>query len=458
MLLLAQNPLTFSVNNNAITITSYIGPAVGVTNVVIPDTINGYPVVSIGDIAFRSCSNLTSVTIGNNVTNIGNTAFISCTRLPDFTVAADNPAYSSLSGVIFNKNRTTLIRFPGGRGGSYAVPYSVTSIAGYAFSGCRSLTNVTVPTSVTTIGSVADNNAFLGCTSLMSITFLGKAPVLVPFMDNSVFTGVPGTVYYYAGTTGWSATYGGRPTVMLPAPNVLMFTANNGAITITGYVGPSVGVTNVVIPETINGYPVTDINSFAFFSCPSLTNVVISDSVTNIEMSAFYRCYGLTNVAIGNSVTSIGDNAFYQCTNLTKVVIPASMTSIGVNTFGSCTSLTNIAFLGNAPALGATAFQSVSGTVYYYYGTSGWGTSYGGLPTVMLGAPAPQIGGGGSVAIQSGNFGFTISGASGQNIVVEASTNLVNWQPVWTNRLTSTSTNFIDTQWINFPACFYRAR
>lgn len=75
-----------------------------------------------------------------------------------------------------------------------------------------------------------------------------------------------------------------------------------------------------------------------------------------------------------------------------------------------------------------------------------------------LGASAPQIGGTNSVGIQSGNFGFTITGVKNQTIVVEASTNLVDWQPVWTNTLSGTFTYFDDSQWSNFQWRFYRAK
>jgi hypothetical protein len=121
-------------------------------------------------------------------------------------------------------------------------------------------------------------------------------------------------------------------------------------------------------------------------------------------------------------------------------------------------------FQGNAPLVDgvagsadSTVFQGESGTVYYYAGTTGWGSTHGGWPTVELFAP-PQIGGSRSIGIQSGNFGFTITAASNQTVVVEASTNLVSWQPVWTNNLSGTSVNFSDSQWKNFPNRFYRAR
>lgn len=257
------------------------------------------------------------------------------------------------------------------------------------------------------------------------------------------------------------------------------YTISGGAATITGYTGAG---GNVVIPATINGYRVVGIGSssfygkwnvtsvtipnqvvfignYAFGNCNSLTSVAIPNSVTSIGSYAFEYCLSLTSVAIPNSVTSIGNNAFFDCYSLTSMTIPSSVTSIGNNAFAYCGDLTSVICLGKAPALGGNAvFSNVAAEakVYYYYGTSGWNSSYGGLPTKMLGAPAPQIGG--NVRVQAGQFGFTLTGVANQTIIVEASTNLLNWQPVWTNTLSGTSTNFTDAQWSNYPCQYYRAR
>jgi hypothetical protein len=162
---------------------------------------------------------------------------------------------------------------------------------------------------------------------------------------------------------------------------------------------------------------------------------------------------------IGGSVTIIGEFAFYNCTSLTSVTIPNSVTSIGYGAFASCISLTSVTFLGNAPSGGPAMFDNVApgAKVYYYYGTTGWGPMYGGLPTVMLGAPAPQVAAA-SAGVKPGGFGFTLNGVVNQTIVVEAGTNLVNWQSIWTNTLSTVSSNFVDPQWVNFPRRFYRLR
>ena len=137
------------------------------------------------------------------------------------------------------------------------IPDSVTSIGSYAFYYCTALINVIIPDSVTSIGSYA----FYNCTSLM----------------------------------------------------------------------------NVTIPDSV-----TSIGSYAFYSCTSLMNVTIPDSVTSIGSYAFSGCTSLTNIVIPDSVTSIGSYAFYGCTSLTSIVIPDSVTSIGSRVFYGCTSLINI--------------------------------------------------------------------------------------------------------------------
>ena len=205
------------------------------TSVTIPDSVT-----SIGGWAFYYCTSLTSVTLPNSVTSIGDGAFASCTSLTGIWVTEGNSHYSSdASGVLFSKDKTTLVQCPGAFSGSYAIPDSVTSIGEYAFAGCASLTSVTIPNSVTSIGQ----HAFASCTHLTSVT-----------IPDSV-TSIGEYAFFYCES-----------------------------------------LTSVTIPDGV-----TSIGWSAFFNCKSLTSVTIPDSVTSIGWFAFEDCTSLTDVYYAGS-------------------------------------------------------------------------------------------------------------------------------------------------------------
>ena len=131
------------------------------TSITIPNSVT-----TIGSNAFSYCEGLTSITIPNSVTSIGDYAFLECTGLTSINVAEDNLNYASVDGVLYNKDKNTLITCPMGKTGSITIPNSVTSIGDGAFEWCTGLTSITIPNSVTSIGDAA----FADCTGLTSVT------------------------------------------------------------------------------------------------------------------------------------------------------------------------------------------------------------------------------------------------------------------------------------------------
>ena len=206
---------------------------------------------------------------------------------------------------------------------SITVPDSVTAIGTYAFYGCISLTelnlgngikripdymaygcnklqSILIPYSVTTIG----DDAFCNCSSLVSVN-------------------IPNRVT----TIGYAAFYNCSSLVSVTIPDSVTY------IDSSAFYGCS-SLVSVVIPDSV-----TSIGYGTFRSCSSLVSVVIPDSVTSIGSSAFSNCYSLTSVVIPDSVTSIGQSAFYYCSSLVSVTIPDSVTSIGSEAFYWCDSL-----------------------------------------------------------------------------------------------------------------------
>jgi hypothetical protein len=208
---------------SVVTIGNYAFCETHLTNVVVPDLT-----VSIGDDAFLGCYNLSSVNISASVTNIGAYAFNACANLTNIAVATDNSFYSSLNGVLFDKNMTTLVTFPGGKPGNYTIPDTVTNINEYAFYECSALASVTIPACVSNIG---DNN-FIQCYTLTNIYFTGNAPTVA----SSSFSGdAPGAaIYYLPSATGWSGfgqSIGIQVPVVLWLPQIQTSDANFGVRT-----------------------------------------------------------------------------------------------------------------------------------------------------------------------------------------------------------------------------------
>ena len=241
------------------------------TSITIPDSIT-----SIGNSAFYSCSNLTSIIIPAKVEYIASDTFALCVNIKEFTIDKDNPNFTAIDGVIYNKELTKPVIAIQGVAKNVVIPETVTYI-GDTFSGCKSLESITIPDSVTSIG----NGAFYGCSGLTSIT-------------------IPDSVT----NIGW------------------------GAFRDCG------SLASITIPDSV-----TSINDWAFSDCNSLKSINIPDSVISIGYGAFFRCKDLTSITLPDSVTSIGDSAFSGCDNLESVTIGKGVTRIDSDAFLNCFGL-----------------------------------------------------------------------------------------------------------------------
>ena len=312
-------------------------------SITIPDSVK-----SIGGRTFNGCTSLTSITILGSVTSIGDWAFGDCTSLTAINVAAGNKNYVSVNGVLYNKDKTTLICYPAGKKDkNYKILDGVTWIDSSAFRDCTSLTSVTIPDSVTSI----DRWAFRSCISLTTINVV---------TENQNYVSVNGVLYNKDKTE----------LICYPAGK-----KDN----------------NYKIPDGV-----TRADWGTFENCTSLVSITIPDSVMSIGSDAFRGCTNLTviNVATGNKnyvsvsgvlynkdvttiicypagkkdknykilddVTIIDHYAFSGCTSLTSITMPNSVTGIFEYAFDDCTSLKNITIPDSVTAIFNWAFG------YYY--------------------------------------------------------------------------------------------
>jgi len=265
-------------------------------DLILPASIEGRMVTSVGSEAFMWCDGITHVVIPSSITNIGSCAFRGCGELEAIIVAAANATYCADDGVLFNRDKTELVCYPAGRDGPYKIPEGVTNVLSDAFGGSRLLTCVFIPSTVANIGV----NAFSFCSNLAEFEV----------EDNSMF---------YSSYEG-------------------LLLSKDGQTLVSGING------DVSIPSCVSNIWVG-----AFYGFENLTSVKMSSGVTKIHENAFCSCFNLTNVVVGKNVQEIGEGAFELCESLASIVIPSAVVSVGRNVFSECTSLMSLDFEGEPP-------------------------------------------------------------------------------------------------------------
>ena len=264
--------------------TSFIIRNVYEGDIVIPDKVsyNGteYTVTAVENGTFKESPKLTSVSIPATVTELGETPFSACGKLTAITVAADNPAYTNVDGLLYDKAVTTLLACPGMKAGAVVVPSTVTTIAKSAFHGCASITSVDIPQAVNEVGS----RAFCGCKKLTGIAL----PEGVTFIGDSTFYNC-------------------------------------------------VALASLSLPETL-----TSIGANSFYHCNLLKSIVLPNAVEEIGDRAFNLCYGMTSISIPTNLKRLGYRAFDNCSKLKSVSLPATLTTIESLAFCGCSDLRRI--------------------------------------------------------------------------------------------------------------------
>ena len=283
----------------------------------IPPTYLDKPVTAILDNAFAG-ANIKSVLISENITSIAGVAFSDCYTLEAIDVDPLNTAYSSIDGNLYDKLGTKLIRYASGKtAASFTTPASVTEIAAEAFSGCNSITSVSIGASVNVIGE----RAFAYCPSLSDITVSSS---------NSKFSSKNGSLYNKNGTT-----------LIAYAGSAKSFTVPSGVTEIGAY-----SFMNCTKLEAVTfSNTVEVIGTAAFKGCTSLIKATLSDSVTVIESYAFADCIKLSEITLGELINTVGDYAFSGCSSLAVV---------NYNNFEEEFKEINISKSGNAPLTSAT--------------------------------------------------------------------------------------------------------
>ena len=247
--------------------------------------------------------------IPDSVIDIGRHPFSYIDGLTSLSVSQNHPKYSSIDGVLFNKDQTALERCPQGRQGDYVIPESVVAMH-TPFEGCTALTSIFIPASVVEIGFVneitlafnpeearrKEEYVFCSCGGLTAITV---------DQNNPLYASIDGVLFNKDKT------------------ELIVYPKGRQG----GY----------VIPKSV-----VKIRGRAFRWCTGLTSVTIPESVTEIGEEAFYGCIGLVSIAIPDSVTKMGTSIFWDCTALTSITLPNTITEIAHCLFKGCTGLASI--------------------------------------------------------------------------------------------------------------------
>lgn len=295
------------------------------TTVVLPETLT-----HIGDSAFAGCSKLSEMSLPSSLVEIGGSAFSGCGNLqelvfPDSLTHIGNGAFSSCSSwkkvtwpsQISEIENTTFQQCT--QLTEIILPEGLVKIGDLAFTGCTALKSISIPASVTEIG----NKVFDNCSSLEAV-HISEA--------NSTYASDDGVLYDLA------------KTVLMKCPEAKAeVSIPSGVLEIADHAFQRCRqLKEIKVPSSVNR-----IGSGAFLSCSSLESIELPEGIVNISMTVFAACTSLQSIVIPETVGRIDEFAFRGCTSLQSIVIPLKVSKILENAFKDCTSLTSVLYLGS---------------------------------------------------------------------------------------------------------------
>ncbi len=395
-------------DGTTVTITGYTGPG---GNVVVPATIGGKSVTVIGSSAFednadltgitlpvgittmdtgafRNCTGLTSIHLPNTlkvietaafqgctalqtvpfpagVNYIGNYVFSRCTQLTNIQVDSANAVYSSVNGVLFDKNATELIILPPGKQGAYQIPAGVVKLAHNAFEDCDGLTSVSIPNGVESISYQCFND----CDGLNSIDL----PTSVISIEELVFYSCDKltSIEVSSANPNYSSQdgllYNKTKTKLLycPTGKPSLSSLPSTLTVIDDYAFTNCGrLTSVPLPTGVNEYGFS-----AFAGCSALKSIALPTGAKTLPYGLFEGCTALERIVLPSGVTAIRDSAFSNCERLTSISIPGTVSSIEYGAFLGCKSLKSVVVPAGLKELGECAFKGCTGlSAAYFYG------------------------------------------------------------------------------------------
>jgi hypothetical protein len=338
----------------------------------IPDKIERVPVTAIGERAFADKARLEKVSIPPGVREIAATAFENAPAIQNITVHRKNLRFLSVSGIVYDRESRAQVSYPAakrdfdyillardpdsgvGKGpfalsvsgykGAAAVlsipdrvqGYVVTGIADRAFAGLDFLKRVKLPRYLDTVGE----DVFEHCLRLEAFRLHPRNPNYA-INERDLYDTRTGKLVWYPEAQG----YFQYETVSMEGLRYVVIT------------GAGTAKKKAAIPPKLNGVDVSEIAARAFENNPTLTEIIIADSVFKMGTRTFAFSPKLAKVTLGNSLAAIPPRAFYECTALQEIVIPDSVTTISDNAFSDCTALQTVTLGRRLASLENSAFS-----------------------------------------------------------------------------------------------------